>query len=78
MLAAKWERRQADERRKPLAAYRVEELARMSENFFGPDPAYHEARQRFVLKGGRRAATDVRSASSRGLATARTCGDGPL
>ena len=51
MLAAKWERRRADERRKPLAAYRAEELARMSENFFGPDPAYHEARQRFVLKG---------------------------
>jgi len=51
MLAAKWERRRVDERRKPLAAYRAEELARMSANFFGPDPAYHEARQRFVLKG---------------------------
>ena len=38
MLAAKWERRQADERRKPLAAYRAEELARMSENFFGLIP----------------------------------------
>ena len=54
MLAAKWERREADERRKPLAAYRAEELARMSKNFFGPDPAYHEARQRFVLKGASR------------------------
>ena len=51
MLAVKGERRRADERRKPLAAYRAEELARMSENFFGPDPAYHEARQRFVRKG---------------------------
>jgi hypothetical protein len=27
MLAAKWERRRADERSKPLAAYRAEELA---------------------------------------------------
>jgi putative two-component system hydrogenase maturation factor HypX/HoxX len=51
MLAAKWQRRRADERRKPLAAYRAEELARMSDTFFGPDPAYHEARQRFVFKG---------------------------
>jgi len=58
MLAAKWERRQADERRKPLAAYRAEELARMSGNFFGPDSAYHEARQRFVLKGASRTIID--------------------
>ena len=38
MLAAKWERRRADERRKPLAAYRAEDLARMSENFSAPIP----------------------------------------
>jgi hypothetical protein len=38
MLAAKWERRRADERRKPLAAYRAEELARMSENSSAPIP----------------------------------------
>lgn len=50
LLAAKWERRRRDEQHKPLAAYRAEELARMSENFFGPDRAYHDARRRFVLK----------------------------
>lgn len=51
LLAAKSERRRIDEQRKPLAAYRAEELARMSETFFGPDRAYHEARRRFVRKG---------------------------
>ena len=40
-----------DERRKPLAAYRVEELSQMSRSFFGPNPAYHEARHWFVHKG---------------------------
>jgi putative two-component system hydrogenase maturation factor HypX/HoxX len=49
-LAAKVAARQRDEARKPLAAYRREELARMYENFYGPDPAYHEARKRFVYK----------------------------
>ena len=50
-LRAKHDARLADERRKPLAAYRAEELARMHENFYGPDPAYHVARRRFVMKG---------------------------
>jgi putative two-component system hydrogenase maturation factor HypX/HoxX len=40
-----------DESAKPLASYRAEELQRMWVNFFGPDPAYHEARRRFVFKG---------------------------
>ncbi|WP_457798731.1 hypothetical protein [Methylocystis sp. S23] len=40
-----------DERAKPLAAYRAEELAWMKVNFFGPDPAYHLAREKFVFKG---------------------------
>ena len=31
--------------------YRAAELERMKVNFFGPDPAYHEARRRFVFKG---------------------------
>jgi len=51
LLESKCERRIADERRKPLAAYRVEELSQMSRSFFGPDAAYHEARHRFVHKG---------------------------
>ncbi len=36
---------------KPLSSYREEELQKMRANFFGPDPAYHEARRRFVFKG---------------------------
>ena len=45
MLRRKHERRLDDESVKPLASYRAEELARMWVNFFGPDPAYHEARR---------------------------------
>jgi len=51
MLHEKHERRLADEATKPLATYRAEELDRMRVNFFGPDPAYHEARRCFVFKG---------------------------
>jgi putative two-component system hydrogenase maturation factor HypX/HoxX len=51
MLGKKQEQRLEDERVKPLALYRAEELAHMRVNFFGPDPAYHEARRRFVFKG---------------------------
>lgn len=51
MLRNKYERRLHDEHIKPLANYRSEELEQMRINFFGPDPAYHTARQRFVLKG---------------------------
>ena len=54
MLREKHERRLDDESIKPLASYRAEELERMKVNFFGPDPAYHEARRRFVFKGTRR------------------------
>ena len=49
-LAAKRERRQQDEARKPLQAYRDEELARMRRNFYGFDPSYHVARYHFVHK----------------------------
>ena len=52
-LREKHERRCAAERAKPLADYRAEELARMRANFFGPDPAYHDARRRFVFKEAR-------------------------
>jgi len=51
MLRKKHESRLDDECVKPLASYRAEELDRMKINFFGPDPAYHEARRRFVFKG---------------------------
>ena len=51
MLRKKHESRLDDENIKPLASYRAEELDRMKINFFGPDPAYHEARRRFVFKG---------------------------
>jgi putative two-component system hydrogenase maturation factor HypX/HoxX len=49
-LDRKRRRRAADERVKPLEAYRREELARSHACFFGPDPSYHEARRRFVYK----------------------------
>jgi putative two-component system protein, hydrogenase maturation factor HypX/HoxX len=51
MLRMKHESRLDDEHVKPLASYRAEELERMRFNFFGPNPAYHEARRRFVFKG---------------------------
>lgn len=51
MLRQKHERRFHDESVKPLAAYRAEELEQMRINFFGSDPAHHEARRRFVFKG---------------------------
>lgn len=50
-LIDKHERRLADERVRPLDAYRDEELKRMRVNFFGSDPSYHDARRRFVFKG---------------------------
>ena len=40
----------ADERVKPLEAYRGEEMARSHECFFGADRSYHEARRNFVYK----------------------------
>ncbi len=49
-LAFKRVRRINDELRKPLAAYRREELGRMHLNFYGLDRSYHEARHRFVYK----------------------------
>ncbi len=49
-IAAKRQRRLADETRKPLALYREEELARLQLNFYGFDPSYHVARYNFVHK----------------------------
>jgi putative two-component system protein, hydrogenase maturation factor HypX/HoxX len=51
-LAEKRAARALDDARKPLAAYREEELARSHECFFGADRSYHEARRRFVYKLG--------------------------
>jgi putative two-component system hydrogenase maturation factor HypX/HoxX len=50
LLEDKRRRRAHDERIKPLRAYRIEELARCLECFYGPDPSYHAARRRFVFK----------------------------
>jgi putative two-component system hydrogenase maturation factor HypX/HoxX len=47
-VAAKRARRAADEARRPLAAYRQDELSRMHRNFYGFDPSYHVARYHFV------------------------------
>jgi len=54
MLRKKHDSRLDDANIKPLASYRAEELDRMKVNFFGPGPAYHEARRRFVFKATRR------------------------
>lgn len=49
-LAAKTCSRAADEAKKPLSAYRAEELGRMRMNFYGFDPSYHIARSNFVRR----------------------------
>jgi putative two-component system protein, hydrogenase maturation factor HypX/HoxX len=49
-IADKRRRREADERVKPLDAYRAAELARMHRNFYGFDPSYHVARYNFIEK----------------------------
>jgi putative two-component system protein, hydrogenase maturation factor HypX/HoxX len=49
-LVEKRLRRAGDQRRKPLEAYRAEEMARSHRCFFGPDRSYHAARRRFVYK----------------------------
>ena len=51
LLQAKRHSREYDEAKKPLQAYREEELQHMWLNFFEADPSYHLARQHFVYKG---------------------------
>jgi 5,10-methylene-tetrahydrofolate dehydrogenase/methenyl tetrahydrofolate cyclohydrolase/enoyl-CoA hydratase/carnithine racemase len=51
LLEEKRQRRKHDEARKPLQAYREEELQQMWLNFFGADRSYHLARKHFVYKG---------------------------
>jgi putative two-component system hydrogenase maturation factor HypX/HoxX len=55
MLQEKRQNRKHDEARKPLQAYRHEELQQMWLNFFGADRSYHLARKNFVYKGIMRA-----------------------
>jgi putative two-component system protein, hydrogenase maturation factor HypX/HoxX len=49
-VAEKRRRRDADDAKKPLEAYRAEELAHMRLNFYGFDPSYHIARYNFIHK----------------------------
>jgi putative two-component system hydrogenase maturation factor HypX/HoxX len=49
-IAAKQRRRADDEARRPLAAYREQELQQMHRNFYGFDPSYHVARHHFVTR----------------------------
>jgi len=50
VLTKKRQCRELDERIRPLAQYRSEELGRMRMNFYGFDPSYHIARHRFVCR----------------------------
>jgi putative two-component system hydrogenase maturation factor HypX/HoxX len=50
LLADKRACRARDEAKKPLDAYRDEELARMRLAFYGFDPSYHVARWRFITR----------------------------
>jgi putative two-component system hydrogenase maturation factor HypX/HoxX len=50
LLAGKRAAREADERRKPLDAYRVEELAEMSRDMFDDRSGFRGAREAFVYK----------------------------
>jgi putative two-component system hydrogenase maturation factor HypX/HoxX len=50
LLSDKRQRRARDEREKPLARYRDEELEKMRLNFYGFDPSYHVARYNFVYR----------------------------
>ncbi|MCU1640558.1 MAG: hydrogenase maturation protein [Nocardia sp.] len=49
-LVHKKQRRVEDEARKPLSAYRAEELAHMRQNFYAIDEPYHQLRRNFVHK----------------------------
>jgi len=71
LLEEKNARRRTDEARKPLDAYRAEELERMKQNFFGFDPSYHVARDHFVRKV-------PRSRTPLHLARHRSAGPPPL
>jgi Methionyl-tRNA formyltransferase len=50
LIEAKVVKREDDEKVKPLAQYRYDELEQMKINFFGEDRGYHTARHDFVYK----------------------------
>ncbi|MEB2282183.1 hydrogenase maturation protein [Lysinibacillus xylanilyticus] len=50
IIANKQAERERDEKEKPLAEYRHEELEQMKINFYGEDKSYHIARKKFVYK----------------------------
>lgn len=50
LVEAKRRQRERDEERKPLEAYRIEELGQMSRDLFDNRSGFAEARRRFVLK----------------------------
>jgi len=50
LLQSKVRQREKDDLKKPLAAYRAEELRHMQLNFYGFVPSYHVARYHFVHK----------------------------
>ncbi|MFO1442935.1 hydrogenase maturation protein [Bacillus sp. Bva_UNVM-123] len=50
IIAKKQVVRERDEKEKPLAEYRHEELEQMKINFYGEDKSYHLARKNFVYK----------------------------
>lgn len=50
LLQNKVRQYELDEQKKPLEAYRAEELRHMQLNFYGFDPSYHVARYHFVHK----------------------------
>ncbi|MFD2351996.1 enoyl-CoA hydratase/isomerase family protein [Nonomuraea ferruginea] len=72
LLAAKREAREADERRKPLEAYRAEELAELSRDVFGDRRGFGEAR-RALVHGRRPACTPARLALHRRGSGASAC-----
>jgi putative two-component system hydrogenase maturation factor HypX/HoxX len=49
-LVGKRKKLEQDEKIRPLAAYREDELKKMALNFYGFDPSYHVARYNFVRK----------------------------
>ncbi|MFC6901269.1 enoyl-CoA hydratase/isomerase family protein [Nonomuraea dietziae] len=65
LVRVKRERREEDERRKPLEAYRIEELAEMSRDMFDDRHGFAEARRAFVGKA-KAVATPAHLASHRG------------
>src|SRR5258708_20869274 len=71
MLQEKRQSRKNDEARKPLQAYREEELQQMWLNFFGADRKYHLARKNFVYKG-------LMPSRERGVASLEREGEGLL